>query len=111
MEHRQDERLETNIPATVRTSCGQRFAVTISNLSCGGAFLSVKSERTILLGRLIDLEFSFPSGDSRRYQWRAFVVQRQANGFGVMFDDLQVWGVRLAGREPAEEKRGELTCN
>jgi hypothetical protein len=87
MEHRHGERVPMNLPAVVHTDRGKHLAAIISNLSCGGAFLSVPAKRVHLRG-LIEVEFCLPDGESRR--WRAFVVQRQPDGVGVMFDDLKL---------------------
>jgi hypothetical protein len=91
MEHRHGERLPTNLPAVVHTDDGRNSAVTIANLSCGGAFLSVVATSLELRG-LIEVEFQLPSGTCLR--WPAFVVRRQADGVGVMFDNLKMGELR-----------------
>ncbi|MDH4023122.1 MAG: PilZ domain-containing protein [Gammaproteobacteria bacterium] len=87
MEHRHGERVPMNLPAVVHTDRGKHLAAIIGNLSCGGAFLYMPAKRVRLRG-LIEVEFCLPDGDSQR--WRAFVVQQQADGVGVMFDNLEL---------------------
>lgn len=83
-----------NLPATVRKADGEDVAVTICNLSYGGAFVALPVDRAVLRG-LVELEFSVPGGDPELFLWRAWVIRQQADGAGLMFDDRQ-----LAARLP-----------
>lgn len=89
MEHRCGERLFVNLPATLHKSGGAEMAVTIRNLSSGGAFVAVPVDREVLRG-LVELEFRVPGGEPADFLWRAWVIRQQADGAGLMFDDRQL---------------------
>jgi hypothetical protein len=100
MEHRYSERLQTNLPATVRTVIGQRLAVTIANLSRGGAFLCIPAERARLTG-LVEMTLALPHEEQRNFRCEAFVVRNQPDGVGVMLDERDI-GELIPLLEPAQ---------
>lgn len=121
MEHRYSERLRTNLPATVRTVVGQRVAVTIGNLSHGGAFLCIPNERARLTG-LVEMTFALPCDDHRWFRCKAFVVRNQADGVGVMLDERDIdelipllgWARTMPGarnKGTTASTTGESICN
>ena len=83
-----------NLPAIVHKPGGEDVAVTIRNLSPGGAFVAVPVDRAVLRG-IVALEFRAPGSDFRDFLWRAWVIRQQADGAGLMFDDRE-----LAARLP-----------
>lgn len=83
-----------NLPATVHKAGGDDVAVTIYNLSNGGAFVALPVDRAVLRG-LVELEFRAPGSQRELFLWRAWVIRQQADGAGLMFDDRQ-----LAARLP-----------
>jgi len=90
MEHRLARRQPVSLPAVMHDDAGGRkTAVRIVNFSHGGAFLEV-ARRGLNTRGLIALEFVLPGTDNeRRYRWPAFVIHAQADGLGVMFDELK----------------------
>lgn len=75
-----------NLPAIVHKPGGEDLAVTIRNLSHGGAFVAVPVDRAVLRG-IVELEFHAPASGLRDFRWRAWVIRQQADGAGLMFDD------------------------
>jgi hypothetical protein len=88
MEHRCGERLLLSLPAIVHKSGGEQVAVTLRNLSTGGAFVVVPADRAALRG-VVELEFRVPGNDSEAFLWRAWVIRQELDGAGLMFDDRQ----------------------
>jgi hypothetical protein len=88
MEHRYGERLHLSLPAIVHMPGGEQVAVTLRNLSTGGAFVGVPDAVAVLHG-LVELEFSVPGNDPEVFLWRAWVIRQELDGAGLMFDDRQ----------------------
>lgn len=88
MEHRCGERLSISLPATVHTAAGDAHRVTILNISCGGVFIAVANR--VMLRGLVELRVRLPYEECRFYRWRTFVVHQQAQGAGLMFNELQL---------------------
>lgn len=88
MEHRYGERLSLSLPAIVHMPGGEQVAVTLRNLSTGGAFVAVPDAVTVLHG-IVELEFRVPGNDPEVFLWRGWVIRRETDGAGLIFDDLQ----------------------
>ncbi|MEZ5565984.1 MAG: PilZ domain-containing protein [Gammaproteobacteria bacterium] len=106
MEHRLARRQPVHLPATMRTAKGQEIAVTIVNVSLGGAFLAVPDPHTAVRG-LINVEFTLAGPDNRLCRWPAFVIHGQADGIGVIFDESKYRELELVlAATNAETKEG-----
>ncbi len=88
MEHRCGERLSLSLPAIVHKPGGEQVAVTIRNLSTGGAFVAASADRVALSG-VVQLEIRVAGNDPEYFVWRAWVIRQQADGVALMFDDRQ----------------------
>lgn len=93
MEHRYGERLYLSLPAIVHLPGDEQVAVTLRNLSTGGAFVAVPDAVAVLHG-LVELEFRVPGNDAEIFLWRGWVIRQELDGAGLMFDDRQ-WAARL----------------
>jgi len=85
MEHRCGQRFAINLPGVLHVLGDTALAVTVRDVSTGGAFVEVPAGQPAPRG-LVTLEFQVLPDDAP-ILWRAWVIRQQDDGAGLMFDD------------------------